>query len=126
MEVGSFLVGGGVGMNANANFFASDGVAALFTLGPACMGLLVGLLLRLVNKIVGTDDLPLAAICSSGFAFTLSELSLFTSLLTGGGFLLIVLLYLSRRSRKVPQKLTSVSEFWSGAPSQLAHGQRRK
>jgi hypothetical protein len=98
LEIGSYLVNGGIGMNANANFFASDGIAALYLLGPVTMGIVVGLCLRFFDMVVGREQLAIAGLTLTAFGFSLSESSLFTSLLTGGGFLCLPVLYLFRSS----------------------------
>jgi hypothetical protein len=93
LEIGSYLVGGGVGMNANANFFASDGIAGLYLIGPAVMGIVVGLILRFADKVIGQEHLAIAGLTMTAFGFSLAEASVFTSLLTGGGMLCLPLLY---------------------------------
>ncbi|TKD48563.1 MAG: hypothetical protein E5W98_00700 [Mesorhizobium sp.] len=89
--VGASLVGG-TGFNANANFWATDGVAAYGLAGVVIMGAVLGLLLSLTNKIVTPDRLPFAATVSIPFIMSLGNSSLFTSLITGGGLIMVMMI----------------------------------
>ena len=89
--IGKHLIGG-AGFNANANFWATDGIAGFGIAGVILIGALVGLMLALANKIVSKEILPFAAVASLPFIMSLSNVSFFTSLLTGGGLLLCFLI----------------------------------
>ncbi|MET3580436.1 putative membrane protein SirB2 [Mesorhizobium robiniae] len=88
---GAHLVGGS-GFNANANFWATDGVAAYGLAGVVIMGVVLGLLLSLANKVVTPDRLPFAATVSIPFIMSLGNSSLFTSLITGGGLIMVMMI----------------------------------
>ncbi|MER8727138.1 hypothetical protein [Mesorhizobium sp. M0195] len=89
--VGSSLVGG-TGFNANANFWATDGVAAYGMAGVVMMGAVLGVLLSFANKVVTPDRLPFAATVSIPFIMSLGNSSLFTSLITGGGLIMVMMI----------------------------------
>lgn len=89
--VGTRLVGGS-GFNANANFWATDGVAAYGMMGVVIMGAVFGFLLSLANKVITPDRLPFATIVSIPFLMTMGNASLFTSLITGGGLMTVAMI----------------------------------
>lgn len=91
--VGTYLVGGG-GWNSNANFWATDGLAAFGMTGVIIMGAVIGILLSFANKIVTRDRLSFAAVMSVPFIMTLGNVSLFTSLISGGGLIIFLLIAL--------------------------------
>lgn len=107
LEVGAFLANGLTGMNANANTFASDGVTSFGLIGPVVAGVLVGLVLSLLNRFAGRNETPLLAIASAPFVFAIGETSVFTSLLTGGGVMTMIVLYLYRSGCESSAPLTS-------------------
>ncbi len=89
--IGYDLVGSD--LNANASFYATDGYAALGAVGVVLIGPVVGLFLSLANAMTA-GSLRLACAAIVPFVMIVSNSSLFTSLLTGGGFLLLLLVYL--------------------------------
>lgn len=96
VEIGSFLNGGEAGMNANANFFAYDGIVSFGLVGPIFAGVFVGLILLLLDRMAGEEEGPLLALTSTTFAFTLTDGSAYTALVSGGGLLLFLLVFLYR------------------------------
>jgi hypothetical protein len=111
LEIGSYLANGGIGMNANANFFARDGIAALYLIGPATMGIVVGLCLRIFDMIIGDEHLAVAGLTLTAFGFSLTQSSFFTSLLTGGGLLCLLILYWYRSINSLEHWIKSM--MWS-------------
>lgn len=93
--VGFFMSGTSSGMNANAGTFVYDGIASFGFFGPLVVGVLIGAAMRVFSFLSSRRSLPLVAIATSPFAFSLNEGSFFTALLTGGGFLLMILIFLS-------------------------------
>jgi hypothetical protein len=94
--IGYDLVGGE--LDANANFWATDGIAAAGWLGMIAIGLVVGGFLSLCDGIVDRRAMRLALIAFIPFIMLISNTSFFSSLLTGGGGLLLLLLYVWQSS----------------------------
>ncbi|RWK37343.1 hypothetical protein [Mesorhizobium sp.] len=107
--VGMKLVGG-TGFNANANFWATDGVAAYGFMGVVIIGAVLGFLLSLANKVVTPDRLPFAATVSIPFIMSLGNVSLFTSLITGGGLIMILMIAYGIPQPKKPRGQDSPGE----------------
>lgn len=87
--VGIILVGG-AGFNANANFWATDGIAAFGNTGVVIIGAFIGLLLCFADKIVTKDNLVFSSTLSIPFIMSLGNASVFTSLVTGGGVIVFM------------------------------------
>jgi hypothetical protein len=79
-------------LNANANFYATDGYAALGAAGIVLIGPILGLFLSIANAMTARS-LRVACAAFVPFVMIVSNSSLFTSLLSGGGFLLLLVLY---------------------------------
>ena len=78
--------------NSNANFWAMDGIASCGLTGVIIISLVLFFFLVFLNMITkGMNKLFLILIFTS-FALTLTNLSLFTTLLSGGGLLLLIIL----------------------------------
>ena len=88
--VGYDLVGDD--LHANANFYATDGYAALGFTGIVLIGPVLGMFLSVANAMTA-KSLRLGCAAIVPFVMIVSNSSLFTSLLTGGGLLLLLLLY---------------------------------
>jgi len=91
-EIGFDMSGGP--LNANANFWATDGIAASGNLGVIIIALVVGGFLTLCNGVIRPQGRRLAYIASIPFIMEISNSSFFTSLLTGGGLFLFGMIYL--------------------------------
>lgn len=76
----------------NANFLATDGVAALGLWGVPIAAALCALVLRFMSKFLAADRTMLFVACGTGFLLSLANTSLLTSLVTGGGIVLTALL----------------------------------
>jgi hypothetical protein len=91
--IGNFMAGGERGQNANVNFFAYDGIASFGPYGAPIIGVIVGYTLRLFNKAVRHSMVNVATLGLAAFAFNIAEGSYFSGMLTHGGGLLLILLY---------------------------------
>jgi hypothetical protein len=80
--------------NYNANFIASDGIAGLGLIGVPVSVVLAALILRFVDRLLGHVDLRVRCAAFVPFIMWLSDGSLFTALLTGGGVLITLLVWL--------------------------------
>ncbi len=82
-------------LNANASFWATDGIAALGIVGIPFIGAIIGLFLAAVNSQLSNSSVRLACLASMPFILTVCNGSFFSSLLGGGGLLvfLLVILY---------------------------------
>ncbi|MFL9924596.1 hypothetical protein PQR62_09990 [Herbaspirillum lusitanum] len=85
--IGQFM---GLDMNANANFFATDGLAAAGLLGVILIGAIVGLCLRVFDMVVPPRNVRLMCVIAVPSLVNLANSSWFTTLLTGG-FLVLVM-----------------------------------
>ena len=92
-EVGFFLVGDGH-LDANAGFWASDGYGGLGYLGIVIIGIVIGFIFILFNSIC-QKKLKLSCTAFIPFTMLLCNGSLFTSLLTGGGLLVLIFIFFS-------------------------------
>jgi hypothetical protein len=81
----------GLDMNANANFFATDGLESAGLPGVVVTGLFVGLILNLADKVIVPANVRLLCVASVPVAISLANSSMFTTLLTGGWIALIAL-----------------------------------
>ena len=82
--------------NFNANFWASDGFAAMGLWGiPVVTAILCGFLV-LVNRVSSYFDSEFISLWMSGFWLALLNVPLSTAILSGGGGVIVVLLWISR------------------------------
>ena len=77
--------------NFNANFWATDGIAAGGIPGVLFISGIVFLFLTFVNSVFKNLNLYFGALCITSFAMNLLNISFFTSLLSGGGLLLLLI-----------------------------------
>lgn len=86
-------------LNANANFWATDGFAAMGDMGIIFSGLILFVIFVIFNKIsLYYNKLFLICILIP-FLGTMMNTSLFTSLVTGGGFLIFLFLSLKNTTK---------------------------
>jgi hypothetical protein len=76
--------------NFNANFFLTDGVAAGGIFGVVFIGILGGFLLALINIFVSKHDYRFILMPFSIIAILLMNVSIFTTLFSGGLMFLII------------------------------------
>ena len=75
-------------MNANANFWATDGIASFGVFGIVVITLIVFIFLVLLNSITKKHNKVFVLYCFLPFILSLTNTSFFSSLLTGGGGML--------------------------------------
>jgi hypothetical protein len=97
-EVGFSLVGHP--LDANANFWASDGMAAIGSPGIVLMGVLVGAFLLAINSVVTKRNLRVACTAFIPFIIVVCNTSIFSALFSGGGMLLVLMMYLWQGRRQ--------------------------
>ncbi len=85
---------GTTGLDATAHFWATDGIGGLGLPGILLMSVLCALVFWVLDSAAQRHDPRLAALVSSFAALNLANISIFTTLLSGGLGLLILLLYL--------------------------------
>jgi hypothetical protein len=90
---------GFAGLNANASFWATDGIAAMGMFGVAVSGIVMGGFLIVANALMNSDDNRIAFLSSIPFITSVCNASLFPSLLTNGGILLILFVYLWQETK---------------------------
>ncbi|MEQ1714830.1 MAG: hypothetical protein ABL907_02385 [Hyphomicrobium sp.] len=100
--VGRHLVGG-LGFNANANFWATDGIAAAGLIGLPIVSTILGVILNLANGLITAERLAFAACVSMPFLMSLGNTSLFSSVLTGGGGMILLLIYFGAPKTVAPR-----------------------
>ena len=77
-------------MNANANFWATDGLAAAGLLGVVLISLVGAAVFAVMNSITADRSKIFVVICFMPFIVTLLNQSLFSSLWSGGAILMLV------------------------------------
>ena len=76
----------------NANFLATDGIAALGVAGVPIVSTIVAVVLRFFSRLVPPERTVLFASSGTAFILSMANTSLLTSLVTGGGVLLVLLI----------------------------------
>lgn len=76
--------------NFNANFWATDGIAAMGIPGIIIINFIVFIFLIAINKITSRHNLSFVIIALTPFIMTLLNISFFTALLSGGGFMFVI------------------------------------
>lgn len=79
--------------NFNANFWATDGIAAFGIIGIIFASFLMGYVLRIISKLSLHLDQRATAVLLSGFWLSILNSSIFTSMLSGGGLLILLIIY---------------------------------
>lgn len=87
--------------NFNANFWATDGIAAFGPLGLIFISLLMAAILRFIYRLSVDFNQRAVAMLLTGLWLSILNGSLFTSMFSGGGLLLLVLLFFMRDRRHV-------------------------
>jgi hypothetical protein len=86
--------------NFNANFWASDGYAALGMLGIPVVTAAVCLMLIAINRISSGHSIRFVVLWLSGFWLAMLNLPLTTALLSGGGAVTLLLLWATHAPRR--------------------------
>lgn len=92
------------GLNANASFWATDGIAALGNVGVLIIGVVVGASLSIANFILSLADRRLVFLSAIPFVISVTNASFFTAVLTGGGGLLLLLVFLWQEAKHTSLK----------------------
>jgi len=90
-------------MNANANFWATDGIAALGIPGIILITFIVFLIFIFLNTISKKNNFIFTLLLMLPFLYSILNTSLFSSLLGGGGFLIIFFIILISNSEVTKQ-----------------------
>ncbi len=93
IEIGSYY-SGNPELNANAHFWATDGIAGFGLLGILFVSLFCAIVFWVLDSVADRHNPLFASLVVSFVAINLSNSSLFTSLLSGGFGFLIISLYL--------------------------------
>ncbi|MCW6531214.1 hypothetical protein NED98_13260 [Sphingomonas sp. MMSM20] len=75
----------------NANFLATDGIAAFGIAGIPIAGVISGVVLKFMSRFIAPGRTMLMVASGTGFLLSLANTSLLTSLVTGGGILVAML-----------------------------------
>lgn len=78
--------------NANSGIWATDGVAAAGALGVVFVGALAGAFLGFANRLTKDVDQAFLSVSILSLAMLMVNVSLFTTIASGGGFLLVILI----------------------------------
>jgi len=84
---------GTTGLDATANFFATDGIGGLGLPGILLMSVFCAGVFWILDSAAQKHDPRLAALVTTYAAYNIANISIFTSLLSGGLALLMVMLY---------------------------------
>lgn len=79
-------------LNVNASFLATDGIAALGLVGVVIISAFVGLIIRFIGQLVTAIDPRIVLVALLPVITNLSNSSLFTTALTGGGIISVLIL----------------------------------
>jgi len=91
-------------MNANANFWATDGIAAMGILGVIVITLLFFFVLAFFNSATKNINTLFALLLMIPFIYSILNVSLFSSLLTGGGFFILLFFMILSSNINITQK----------------------
>ena len=112
LEIGSVYMGGN-DADPTAHFWAIDGIGALGLLGVLLISAFCGLVFWLLDSAAQKHDPRFAALVTSYAAYNIANISIFTSLYSGGLAILILALYLmpaeAAARRKGPERGASRS-----------------
>jgi hypothetical protein len=84
-------------LGANVNFWGQDGIASFGLIGIPIVSLVVSVLFWVFDSIASVHDTRFVTLCLGNIALTFANISLFTTLFSGGLILLIVALYFFRK-----------------------------
>lgn len=90
-------------MNANANFWATDGIAALGLTGVVIVSLVFFFIFIFANAFTQYYNRRFLALVFVPFIYTLLNQSLFSTMWSGGGFFLIMFFSLKNSSKEVTE-----------------------
>jgi hypothetical protein len=96
--IGEYLSPIGVAPDANTNFFATDGMAALGFWGVAISGVLFRLFIAIFDNSTNRENVAVLCCAIVPVLASAMNLSMFTTLLSGGGIVLALISYFYSRS----------------------------
>ena len=102
-------------MNANAHFWATDGIAAMGLPGVAIASAGCALLFMLINSVTRAYNTLFVVLCFIPFMITLLNQSLFSSLWSGGAFFLLLFFLFNKRSATLMRPTTVATLQVAGA-----------
>jgi hypothetical protein len=88
-------------MNANANFWAMDGIASCGLPGIIIISIVIFLFFIFINMATSRINMLFLIMLFTTFSLTLTNGSLFTSLFSGGGLLLLIILMFFKIENKL-------------------------
>ena len=89
-ELSYFLIGN-ADAGANSSFWATDGIASAGSLGVVLIGLFVGVVFSAINAFMRDVDPAFAALLLTPFVMALANVSIFTTILSAGAFIVFLL-----------------------------------
>jgi hypothetical protein len=109
IEVGSHYSGDPT-LDANAHFWATDGLAAWGLTGILFVSVLCGVVFVVLDSAAARHDVRMSALLVSFVAINLANVSLFTTLLSGGlGLLILIIL-------AMPSQVPGLGRRWCAHP----------
>lgn len=87
----------GFDMNANTNFWATEGIAAAGVADMLLIGIVIGLAMRLFDAMIPEENLVIVCCAAGRDVISLANSSFLTTLLTNG---LVVLIFFSASWRQ--------------------------
>lgn len=96
----------GFDMNANTNFWATDGIAAAGIAGVLLIGVVMGLAMRVFDAMIPEENLVIVCCAAGPDVISLANSSFFTTLLTSG---LLVLVFFSATWRQRRKRVMAMS-----------------
>ena len=93
-QVIGITMSGNVDSNWNANFYITDGFAAMGYSGLIIIGIISGLIFYIIDSLIKSQNIVLCTLLITISSVSLMNVSIFTTLLTGGLLYLILFLVL--------------------------------
>jgi hypothetical protein len=119
-EIGLYLSPGALRFNANASFWATDGLAAMGFTGVILAGLLFRFFILIIDSVTSQTMLPVVSAALIPALVGVTNSSLFTTILSGGAGVLVLLFYFWTRlleSERSPQdSFSGLTSSIRGAP----------
>ncbi len=100
-HAGVGLPGAATAVRPNANFWATDGIAAMGLVGVLFASIVSALLFVLMNSFTRVYDTRFVVLCFLPFVITLLNQSMFSSFWSGGAFSLLLFFLFNRRNARV-------------------------
>ncbi len=98
-------------MNANANFWAMDGIAALGLIGVPIITVVCALMFMAMNSVTRGHNLLFVVMCFLPFAASIANVGVLQSLFSGGGLPLMAF-FLLHRPEAIQKATADVARRW--------------